>query len=157
VANKSQIAFHADVVQPCVEQTRSLFDSRGITLTVTSPEDLTILADPELMRIALSNYLSNAAKYGAENGQATLMVEEGQGNVTVSVWNEGVGFKAEDREKLFAKFSRLKNKNTADKRGSGLGLFLIKSIVEQHAGEVWAESEPGQWAKFCFRLPVNSA
>ena len=128
-----------------------------MTLTVTSPENLTAFADPELLRIALVNYLTNAAKYGAENKQATLTVVEEQGTISISVWNEGVGFKAEDREKLFAKFSRLKNKNTADKRGSGLGLFLIKSIVEQHAGEVWAESEPGQWAKFCFRLPVNGA
>jgi len=49
----------------------------------------------------------------------------------------------------------LKNKNTLNKRGSGLGLFLIKRILEQHDGKVWAESELGHWAKFGFRFPMK--
>ena len=105
--------------------------------------------------LVLTNYLTNAAKYGKEHGQATLTVVEDQGAMTVSVWNEGAGFTAEEKALLFSKFSRLKNENTANKRGSGLGLFLVKYILELHEGSVWAESEPGQWAKFCFRLPVN--
>ncbi len=156
VANTSQINFSKEVVGPCVDQTRALFDSRGMTLTVTAPEKLSVIADPELMRISLTNYLTNAAKYGAENGQANLTVEINQDVLTVSVWNEGSGFSAEDKEKLFGKFSRLKNQNTANKRGSGLGLFLLKSILEQHQGTVWAESEPGQWAQFCFSFPISS-
>jgi signal transduction histidine kinase len=154
-AQKAIINFHQDVVEPCVEHTRTLFHSHDITLTVTSPEDLMVLADPELLRIALTNYLTNAAKYGAEHGQATLTVVEDQGVILVSVWNEGAGFTAKEHPELFGKFSRLRNKNTASKRGSGLGLFLIRRILEQHDGEVWAESEPGQWAKFCFKLPMN--
>ncbi len=155
IAKKSEINFHKEVVEPCVDQTRALFDSRNVTLTVTSPEHLTTLADPELLRIALVNYLTNAAKYGAEHGQATLTVVEEQGVITASVWNEGTGFTAEDKEKLFGKFSRLKNENTANKRGSGLGLFLLKRILDQHDGKVWAESEPGQWAKFCLSFPMK--
>ena len=156
IANKSQVNFHEEVVAPCVEQAQSLFDSRGVTLTVTSPENLIIQVAPELMRIALTNYLTNAAKYGAENKQATLAVDEEQGILTVSVWNEGTGFTEEEKAKLFQKFSRLKNPNTASKRGSGLGLFLVKHILELHNGKVWAESEPGQWAKFCFSFPNNT-
>jgi signal transduction histidine kinase len=155
IANKSQINFHKEVVIPCVEQTQSLFDSRRVILTVTSPEDLSIHADPELMRIALTNYLTNAAKYGEENKQAILTVAEEQGFLTVSVWNEGAGFSTEEKERLFQKFSRLKNPNTANKRGSGLGLFLVKHILELHDGKVWAESESGQWAKFCFSFPKS--
>ncbi len=157
VAKKSHVNFHKDVVEACVNQTSALFDSRGVTLTVTSP-DFAVFADPELMRIALTNYLTNAAKYGAENTHATLTVAEDpeQGCFTVSVWNEGTGFTTEEKSFLFSKFSRLKNENTAKKRGSGLGLFLIKRILDQHDGKVWAESEPGQWAKFCFSFPISS-
>jgi signal transduction histidine kinase len=155
VAKKSTINFHKDVVKPCVEQTGALFRSRDVTLTVTSPEDLMVLADPELLRIALMNYLTNAAKYGVEHGQATLTVVEVQGVMTVSVWNEGAGFTAEEKALLFKKFSRLRNKHTSNKRGSGLGLFLIRRILEQHDGKVWAESEPDHWAKFCFNVPMN--
>ena len=98
VAKKSHVNFHKEVVQACVNQTRALFDSRGVTLTVTSP-DFAVFADPELMRIALTNYLTNAAKYGAENKHATLTVAEvpEQGCFTVSVWKEGTGFTAEEK------------------------------------------------------------
>ena len=155
-AKKVEINFHQEVVQASIEQTQSLFDSRRETLTVVSPENLTILADPELLRIALTNYLTNAAKYGKEDSEATLTVVEEGDCITVSVRNEGAGFTVDEKTSLFIKFSRLRNENTANKRGSGLGLFLVKYILELHEGSVWAESEPGQWAKFCFRLPVNS-
>ena len=60
----------------------------------------------------------------------------------------------EDLE-LFEKFSRLSNDNSKGKRGSGLGLYLCKQIIELHAGRVWAESEPGKWARFCFLIPTG--
>ena len=155
-AKKSHIHYHQEVVEPCVEQTQALFNSRGVTLTVTSPKDLVVQADPELMRIALTNYLTNAAKYGAENKTARLTVNVEQEVLTGTVWNEGVGFTAEEKESLFKKFSRLKNPNTANKRGSGLGLFLVERILELHDGKVWAESNPGQWAEFSFCFPIES-
>lgn len=157
VANKVAMDFAKEVVVPSVEQTRAIFESRGMTLSVEAPELLSVRADPELLRIALTNYLTNAAKYGAENGQARLTVTEKGDEIEVCVWNEGQGFTAEEHSALFAKFSRLQNKNTADKRGSGLGLFLIKNILEQHQGAVRAESEPGKWARFCLSFPRESA
>ncbi len=156
VVRKSHINYIKEVVERCIEQTQVLFDSRGVTLTVTVPDPLIVLADPELMRIALTNYLTNAAKYGAENKQATLTVVVERGIVSTSVWNEGAGFSAEEQTSLFTKFSRLKNENTSKKRGSGLGLYLTKYIIDMHDGKVWAESVPGQWAKFCFSFPMNS-
>ena len=153
VANKVAMDFYQEVVVPSVDQAKAIFDSRGMSLEVDSPEEVLLTADPELLRIALTNYLTNAAKYGAENGKARLHVEQRDDELGVCVWNEGLGFTAEEHSALFAKFSRLQNKNTADKRGSGLGLFLIKNILEQHQGKVWAESEPDRWARFCFRLP----
>lgn len=154
-ADKKEIDLVADVVQPCVEQSTTLFESRSVNLQTRVPESLEIVADPELLRIALTNFLTNAAKYGRENGLARLEASRENGSVRVNVWNEGVGFSEEDRQKLFQKFSRLQNTNTRDKRGSGVGLFLTKQIVDLHQGEVKAESEPGQWAQFSFRIPVR--
>lgn len=157
VARKSPINYISEVVEPCVEQAQVLFDSRGVTLTVKSPDNLIVLADPALLRIALTNYLTNAAKYGAENTRTILTIVEEQGIVSASVWNEGPGFSAEEHALLFTKFSRLKNENTVRKRGSGLGLYLTQHIMELHDGKVWAESDPGHWAKFCLTFPINSA
>jgi signal transduction histidine kinase len=75
------------------------------------------------------------------------------GKIVLTVWNEGEGFSPDERERLFNKFSRLQNPNTKGKRGSGLGLYLCKQILDLHDGEVWAESEQGTWAQFSFSLP----
>ena len=154
IANKLDIALCSEVIDPVVDQTCQIFDSRKISLTVDAPENIPVKVDPELMRIATMNYLSNAAKYGRERGRARLNVELKDGQVVLTVWNEGEGFTSEEGKQLFKKFSRLKNPNTNDKRGSGLGLYLCKQILDLHNGKVWAESEPGKWASFSFSFPA---
>ena len=152
-AVKRPINFRDDVVTAAVHQDTAMFQSRQIDLMVDCPGDLTVDADPELMRIALSNYLSNAAKYGREGGQARLTVAGVEGGIDVTVWNEGAGFTPEEGRALFEKFSRLHTETTRGKRGSGLGLYLCRQILELHGGTVRADSEPGQWAAFTFHFP----
>lgn len=154
VARKAPVNYYREIVEPCVDRVQIFFESREVTLTVDCPENLTVQTDPDLLRIALTNYLSNAAKYGAAHTQARLTVCEEHGMISTSVRNEGAGFRPDEQAALFTKFSRLQNENTAKKRGSGLGLYLTKHIIELHGGKVWAESEPEQWAKFCFSVPA---
>ncbi|MFG0252350.1 MAG: cache domain-containing protein [Phycisphaerales bacterium JB038] len=142
-----------DIVDPCVEQLHSLFRSRHMTLTVDCPEDIDMITDAGLIRIALSNYLSNAAKYGRDGGEVRLTVTAAPERVALQVWNEGAGFTEEEMGRLFQQFSRLKNENTRSKKGSGVGLFLCKHIAEMHGGDVRAASEPGSWASFELTLP----
>jgi len=156
VATKSPIDLMKDVVAPVVTQTQPLFKSRQVNLVVSCPERLTLEADAELLRIALGNYLSNAAKYGKEEGQARLEVATDGVEVTIAVWNEGRGFSEEEGKTLFNKFSRLRNTDTRDKRGSGLSLFICREILDLHNGRVLAESQPGQWARFSLRLPITA-
>jgi two-component system, NtrC family, sensor kinase len=156
VARKRALDLRCDVLEPCVDQTATLFKSRDIMLSVDCPEALPILGDPELLRIALTNYLTNAAKYGREGGTAKVTARREDGALIVGVWNEGAGFTAEEQPQLFGKFSRLANDNTRSKRGSGLGLFLVKSILSLHAGRVWAESQPGTWAAFYMSFPSKN-
>jgi PAS domain S-box-containing protein len=153
VVHKMPINYYDEVVEPCVEHAQILFKSREITLAVDCPEKLAVQADHELLRIALTNYLTNAAKYGAMHTEVRLTVNEDAGAITTTVWNQGAGFSPEEQALLFAKFSRLNNKNTLKNRGSGLGLYLTKHIIELHRGTVWAESVPDKWAKFCFSFP----
>ncbi len=141
------------VVKPAIEQSRPLFKSRDVKLETEFPERFELDGDAELLRIALSNYLSNAAKYGREQGRARLEFKDKKAGIELSVWNEGEGFSQEDSTSLFGKFNRLQNATTRGKRGSGLGLYLTRQILDSHAGETWAESEQGSWARFGFRLP----
>ena len=154
-ARKTPVNYYKEIVKPCVEQNQVMFESRKLTLKIDCPRNLTVYADQDLLRIALTNYLTNAAKYGASHTQACLVVIKDKGIISTSVWNEGAGFLRKDYTLLFTKFSRLKNENTIKQRGSGLGLYLVKSIIELHDGKVWAESAPGKWAKFCFSIPKD--
>lgn len=156
VARKAPVNYYTEIVEPCVEHAQILFESREVALTLDCPENLTVQADHDLLRIALTNYLSNAAKYGATHTQVRLTVREEQGIISTTVWNEGAGFRPEEQALLFTKFSRLQNENTVKKRGSGLGLYLTKHIITLHRGKVWAESVPKQWAKFCFSVPAQA-
>ncbi|MDP8223386.1 MAG: cache domain-containing protein [Candidatus Lernaella stagnicola] len=156
-AKRENIDVCAEVVQPAVDMAGPLFASRNITLTTSCPEKQTAYADAELLRIALTNYLTNAAKYGREGATAHLNVDADEEKLSVSVWNEGEGFTQEQHSELFGKFNRLRNANTRGKRGSGLGLFLTRQILSLHEGDVWAESEPGKWARFGFSIPLRAA
>jgi signal transduction histidine kinase len=155
-AKKADIDFRTEVIEPSILQAETLFKSRNITLEVSAPDQIPVLADPELMRIALTNYLTNAAKYGREGSVARLEAAIEENELRVSVWNEGEGFTEEEGENLFGKFFRIRNQNTRNKRGSGLGLFICRQIVELHGGRTWADSEPGQWARFSLSFPLSS-
>ena len=151
--NALEIELVADVIEPVIEQTAGLFASKQIELELHAPEQVRLYADPELVTILLTNYLSNASKYGKDGGKARLEVRLDDSWIELAVWNEGPGFSHEEQHKLFAKFSRLRNQASRGARGSGLGLFLCKYIAKLHGGEVEARSEPGSWARFAVRLP----
>lgn len=154
-AAKSRIDLATDVVKLALEHTGVFFRSRRIDLTVTCPETLPVVADPGLLRIALDNFLTNAAKYGREGGQATLTVLKDGEFVKISLWNQGEGFPPGNAPRLFEKFFRVRDKSTHAKRGSGIGLFTVQRIAELHGGQAWAESEQGAWAAFHLRFPAE--
>ena len=155
-------SFHNDVdliqhvLQPAVELVLPQFEEARMTFT----EDLqgrSVLADcdPDLLKIVAVNLLGNAAKYGNPGGQTVLSLHEEGAGVRVSVWNEGPGFPASERVRLFRKFSRLKTPELLSRKGSGVGLYTSWWIVKQHGGRIWAESEPGRWARFTFEIPKH--
>jgi len=155
VANKSLIDLSTTVVAMSVDQTAVFFRSRGINVEVSCPNELSVVADPSLLRIALNNFLTNAAKYGREGGRASVTVKAEDGRVILSVWNEGEGFPPDATPHLFEKFFRVRDSSTHAKRGSGIGLFTVKNIANLHGGRAWAESEPGSWAAFYLSFPIQ--
>ncbi len=111
--------------------------------------NLSVKADPRLIRLALENLLENAAKFSSktENPRVSLTCSE----QTIEIWDNGVGFDMIYSEKLFVPFERL----VSDEQfpGTGVGLANVKRIMERHGGKVWAESELGHGASFYFRFP----
>ncbi|MCI0476963.1 MAG: cache domain-containing protein, partial [Anaerolineales bacterium] len=152
-ANPTRVALASDVVAPIVEGLARALQEKQMTLENGIPPALELEADRDLLRIVYDNLLSNAIKYGKEGGKIALAARANDAIVTLSVLNEGNGIPPDKMELLFKKFSRLSGAGYAGKKGTGLGLYICKEIVEKHGGKIWAESQVGAWTKFVFELP----
>jgi two-component system NtrC family sensor kinase len=152
----SEVNFRSDVIGPLLDRVTELAADRGMRVECDVPDGLAGVCDPDLVGTVFQNLLSNAIKYGREGGTIRVSARDSSedGNLRFSVWNEGEGFGRDAGERLFQKFSRLTFGRGDTKSGTGLGLFVSKRIIERHGGQIWAESEPGQWADFVFTLPI---
>jgi len=154
---KEDVAFGTEILGFVTEALEARIRERGTRLHIHgNPEEIFLTADPELLKIVLINLTDNAVKYGNEGGNVYIRYQlEGQ-KLIFTIQNEGVGFTKEQASGLFKRFSRLKQKGLEDRKGTGLGLYLTWWAIQKHEGRIWAESEPGQWARFGFELPGAS-
>jgi len=118
---------------------------------------LSVWADEERIHQVLANVLSNAMKYSPNGGAICVEAHQIGAEVIVSVTDHGVGIPSEAIPKLFSKFFRVNQPETKNIGGTGLGLALVKEIVEAHQGRVWVESELGKGSTFFFSLPTIAA
>ena len=113
-----------------------------------------VWADADRIVQTLTNLLSNAVKFSPPGGVVTLTAAEVDGFVEFSVADEGRGIPADKLETIFGRFQQVDASDSRLKGGTGLGLAISRSIVEQHGGRIWAESEEGQGATFRFTVPA---
>jgi two-component system sensor histidine kinase/response regulator len=149
------VRFVADVAEKVIRIPEIEQNLKKMPLVTEFPEDPLIQGDPRLLEIVVRNLINNAIKYGNEGTPIRLTLSRSASEMIFSVRNEGVGMTPEQiRERLFRKFERLRQKGTEGVKGSGLGLYICRKIVEKHKGRIWAESEPGKWAAFFVALPA---
>ncbi len=146
----------ASIVQAAVEGSRPLIDASGHALTITlPPEPIALDADPARLAQVFGNLLTNAAKYTDRGGRIWLTATRKDGGVVVSVKDTGIGISAEHLPQLFQMFSQVDRSLERSQGGLGIGLTLVKRLVEMHGGQVEARSEgPGKGAEFVVHLPV---
>jgi signal transduction histidine kinase len=119
------------------------------------PDDIHLLFDYDRITDVVNNLIHNALKYSPQGGAIEVSLQPKEQEVLVSVRDHGIGIPAPDLPKLFQKFVRLKSAREKQIRGTGLGLYISRVIVEAHHGKIWAESEPGQGTTFSFVLPLD--
>jgi signal transduction histidine kinase len=114
------------------------------------------MCDTDRIREAIDNLISNAIKYSPIGGKIGVVVGHEGGDTTIRVSDEGAGLSPEDLGRLFGRFQRLSAKPTAGESSTGLGLSIVKRIIDMHGGEVTAESEgPGKGSTFTITLPAT--
>lgn len=149
------VALGPAIVAPLFERSAELAGEAHIRLESRIGPDVVARCDRRLAAAVFDNLVSNAIKYGRPGGEVRLEAEPSDPGVwTLRVWNEGPGFAPEAADRLFRKFSRIPGERGDTKPGTGLGLYVSREIVERHGGRIWAESEPGAWARFSFTLPA---
>ncbi len=114
-----------------------------------------VRADKALLTEVLLNVVDNAIKYTPERGTVKLLARQEDKNLVLSVSDTGVGIPATEMRKLFQKFSRIGNPLSSRERGSGLGLYFAKGILEKHGGRLWVESSEGKGSTFLIALPLS--
>jgi signal transduction histidine kinase len=113
-----------------------------------------VAADPEKIRVVFQNILENAVKYTGSGGHVTLELRNRGGEVLTTVNDDGIGMPKEEQKAIFTRFYRAPSAVKMQTEGSGLGLYLVKAIVEAHGGKVWFESDKGKGSTFYFSIPV---
>ncbi len=147
-----------DICQSSLVFIRQLANKKSITVEYSpSPFAPTIFADPKRLKQILVNLLNNAVKFTPEKGAVSLEVEEdvNAGQIRFSVTDTGIGIAPENLQKLFKPFVQLDSSLSRQYEGTGLGLSLVKKLVEIHGGSVGVESEAGKGSCFHFTIPTQ--
>ena len=114
-----------------------------------------MLLDKEKLKEVMVNLISNAIKYSPKGGGVRIRLRLEEANLRIDVQDEGIGISPENLPKLFQAFYRVDSSHTAEIAGTGLGLVIVKAIVEHHGGRIWVESEVGKGTCISFLIPVR--
>ncbi len=145
----------AAMLAEIVMSNRAQAEKKQQTIQLVSPPHQFWNCDPDRLREAVDNLVSNAIKYTPVGGRMELSMSAGDDGIVISVTNEGAGLSTDDLSRLFGRFQRLSAKPTGGENSTGLGLSIVKRIVELHGGTISADSAgPGQGATFTIRLPA---
>jgi PAS domain S-box-containing protein len=153
---KSQPIDAARLVHATLQWLRSAGDI-GVEFEADVRPEHTLIGDEDRLTQVLTNLLSNAIKFSPPGGKVRVRVEgTPAGCVRFSVQDEGPGIPAEDLPKLFGRFQQLDGADTRRHEGTGLGLWISKTIVEQHSGTIGVDSSVGKGSTFWFELPAEA-
>ena len=126
---------------------------KNVKLFLDLPDNIKFDADENEMEIIFNNLLSNAIKYNKEEGEVSITIKSDHEKLIIIVEDTGIGMNKEEMNGLFQEFVRIKNSKTKNISGSGLGLSIVRKIVEEYNGKVNVESKPDKGSKFTISMP----
>jgi signal transduction histidine kinase len=146
----------AALVSEVADANQPLAVNKQQTISVSAPPNTVTMCDTDRIREAIDNLVSNAIKYSPIGGKISVLVSDEDDNTLIRVTDEGAGLSPEDLGRLFGRFQRLSAKPTAGESSTGLGLSIVKRIIDMHGGEVTATSPgPNKGSTFTISLPAG--
>lgn len=153
-----------EIVSHIVHEHLMPAEKEALSISVWMADDLPIIyADGNMLERAITNLVDNAIKYTPNGGRIEVNVtrqqhpERGYYFLRVSVKDNGLGITPEEQKQLFQRHVRLVREEQKRIKGTGLGLFIVRSVAQHHLGEAWVESEPGEGSTFSFSIPLMGA
>jgi len=144
----------AQIVRQAIDGMQLVANSAGVQF-IHDTTEVEIAANPERLLQVLTNLLSNAVKFSPPNSTIFIMLRPDASGVTLSVTDDGRGIPADKLESIFGRFQQVDASDSRQKGGTGLGLAICRTIVQQHAGRIWAERNPVRGSTFRVYLPYN--
>jgi two-component system sensor histidine kinase SenX3 len=146
-----------DLVSDCVTRARTLHSLAPESLQYNAVPPMTIRADLDEVRAAVSNLIDNAVKYSGSNVKVSVELEQVDGKyVAVRVRDQGPGIPTGELKQVFKRFYRVPGALASRVKGTGLGLYIVRSVAKRHHGRAWAESEGlGRGSTFVLQLPTH--
>jgi signal transduction histidine kinase len=143
------------LVEETIENFQALANMKNIKIKFEKPKtEIEISADREKIQLALQNLIENAVNYSPSGGDVTISLSCDNMNLTFAIADKGMGIPKKQQERIFSKFFRGENAIRMETEGTGLGLFLVKNIIENHGGKVWFQTEENRGSTFYFSLPL---
>lgn len=157
-SGKTEIIFEefplTEVVVDVINGLNELIEQKNIRFALDVDMGLSVTADKLKIKQIIFNLLSNAVKFTPNAGQIALVGKEIDSGILVSVSDTGIGIRESDLGRVFNLFEQGDSSMTKTHHGTGLGLALVKTLVEMHSGSIWAESALGKGSTFSFVIPV---
>jgi signal transduction histidine kinase len=146
------------VVEDITQSIANYIKSKGISIIFdTDVEEKVMACDIEKIERIMLNLLSNAVKFSKEGGEIYVEIHDADTEVVITVADTGIGIMADKLNDIFKRFVQVDKSFTRSHEGSGIGLSLVKELVEMHGGNIAVESEYGRGSKFMITLPVKQA
>ncbi|MBU1660409.1 MAG: HAMP domain-containing histidine kinase, partial [Chloroflexi bacterium] len=144
-----------EILQAVVDSFQEQAAQKRLVVHIDIAENIPpVTGVPKQFKSLWTNLISNAIKYTPENGSVTIRLHAEGGNLIGEVHDSGIGIHAEDQKRLFCEFFRAKNAKELGIRGTGLGLVIVKRVVDGVEGEITVQSEPGCGSRFTFSIPI---
>lgn len=141
------------IVQLSIDTIRPYSIQKDVDIYLNNKETITMKADAGEIEIIMNNLISNGVKYNKVGGRVDIFIEKLKDMIRITVSDTGIGMSEDDKMKIFDDFVRIKNQNTRNISGSGLGLSIVKKIVDMYHGSVEVQSTPDKGSTFIINLP----